>query len=253
VPTRTWGRTPRPPGGPAPRGSLRTVLLALAVVPSVALVLLWALSSDRLFSEWRTQTAQDDLATRAGRPASQLYFALQDERLATTKALNGQSASGLTAARGRTDAAVRTVQQLEAMGHSKVGPDVRAAVTVAGQELQKLGGIRVAADHRALSQADAFTYYTGLISADIDVLEALSRADNGDVVVASENLVELFWNGEVLSQEDALLARRTLTASDRGHLVEWIGACWAPRSGPSCRRTRRRSCTPSSPAPTGRR
>ncbi len=224
--TRTPRRPGRSAGKPSRLGSLRTVLLVLAVVPSVALVTLWGISSDRLWTQWQTQSAQDDLAGRAGVPAGRLYTALQDERFATARELDGSSdaAGALRAARARTDVAVRGVQALSAVDSSGAAAGLREAVADTGEQLQQLGGMRIAADHKAVSQAAAFTYYTGLIGHDLDIFESLAQADNGTVTYAATNLDDLFWAGEMLSREDAVLARDQVTGADREQLLEWIGA-----------------------------
>ncbi len=196
------------------------------MVPSLALILLWAISSDRLFTDWQTQSKQDDLASRAGVPASQLYFALQDERFATTRTLDGASvsAAGLPAARHRTDAAVQAVDGLSSLDSSRADADVRKAIADANRDVQQLSGIRVAADRRALSQSAAFAYYTDLLSDDMDIFEALSQAQNGQVVYAEGDLVDLFWSAEMQSREHAVLARDKATTADRVSLGQWIGS-----------------------------
>ncbi len=196
------------------------------MVPSVALVLLWAISSDRLWSQWQVQSAQDDFASRAGVPAAGLYFALQDERLVTAQALNHPATppAGLRAARTRTDSAVRAVQGLAGIDQNRRTAHLGQAVDTTVRELRQLAGARQAVDHGTLSQAAAFTYYTGLLTDDLGIFDSLGHADNGIVTFAASNLNDLFRAGELLSQEDALLARDQVTGADREQLVEWIGA-----------------------------
>jgi hypothetical protein len=65
---------------------LRTVLLIVVFVPSLTFAPLLSSGMYQLFTQWRAEVAQMDLATTTvGRPASDLFFNLDRERRLTAE------------------------------------------------------------------------------------------------------------------------------------------------------------------------
>ncbi|MGA5702997.1 sensor histidine kinase [Peterkaempfera bronchialis] len=201
----------------------------LALVPSIAMVALWTVSSERLYADWREQKAQSALSHRAGLPSTLVYDNLQEERRLSAEVLADPAASrkALTDQRDRTDQAVRSFQALSGIEAGDAPEELRFAVADARDQMERLSGFRDGVDRRVASQQVTFAYYTGLIETDLRLFTALSNVDNGQVSYLSRTLVDAFWAKEMLSREDALLARaegRRLDVEEHQQLVGWIGA-----------------------------
>ncbi|MFJ9950383.1 nitrate- and nitrite sensing domain-containing protein [Kitasatospora sp. NPDC091207] len=225
-------RRPPTPKSPRrrPRLSLRTALLVLAVVPSLALAALWAVTSGQTFLDFQRQAAQGLLAQKAGQPSNHVYYNLQEERRLSAEALArpGSVTDALRRQRQLTDDAVRQFQVLSGETADSAPAEVRDAVTEARQAMGKLTEQRAAIDRAAVDQQTAFAYYTDLIAVDLRLFTALSHVDNGEVTWISKTLVDAFWAKEMLAREDAVLARGwpsgKLTAADYQLVQQSIGA-----------------------------
>ncbi|MFF2073902.1 nitrate- and nitrite sensing domain-containing protein [Kitasatospora sp. NPDC058162] len=225
-------RRPQTPKTPRrrPRLSLRTALLVLAVVPSLALVALWAVTSGETVFDFQRQAAQGMLAQKAGQPSNIVYYNLQEERRLSAEALArpGGNTDQLRHQRQLTDDAVRQFQTLSGETADNAPDDVRTAVAEARQAMGKLAEERAAVDKGALDQQAVFTYYTDLIAVDLRLFTALSHVDAGEVTWVSKTLVNSFWAKEMLAREDAVLARGwpsgRISTADYQQLQQLIGA-----------------------------
>lgn len=188
---------------------LRTVLVVLALVPSVALAGLWALSTYQLGSEWREQAAQGRLTASVGGKSEQLLSALQKERRLTAEALADPAASrdDLATQRGWTDRAVAAFAPLTGLDTSNGQPGLKEALASTVKRLTGLAGKRHAVDDGAIGQQKAYEFYTAAVVADLEVVTALSGGANGQVSAEARTLVELYGVAEMVSREDAVLAR----------------------------------------------
>ncbi|WP_405363840.1 nitrate- and nitrite sensing domain-containing protein [Kitasatospora sp. NBC_00085] len=213
-----------------PRLSLRTALLVLAVVPSLALAVLWAVTSGQTFLDFSRQADQGLLAQKAGQPSNIVYYNLQEERRLSAESLArpGSVTEALRRQRQLTDDAVRQFQALSGETADSAPTEVRSAVAEARQAMGRLAEQRSAVDRGAVDQQAAFTYYTDLIAVDLRLFTALSHVDNGEVTWISKTLVNAFWAKEMLAREDALLARGwpsgRLGAGDFQQVQQAIGA-----------------------------
>ncbi|MFF2141570.1 nitrate- and nitrite sensing domain-containing protein [Kitasatospora sp. NPDC058190] len=224
----------RPPAPKAPRRrprlSLRGALLVLAVVPSLALVALWAVTSGETVLDFQRQAAQGMLAQKAGQPSNIVYYNLQEERRLSAEALArpGANADQLRHQRQLTDDAVRQFQALSGETADNAPDDVRTAVAEARQAMGKLAEERAAVDKGSVDQQTVFAYYTDLISVDLRLFTALSHVDTGEVTWVSKTLVNSFWAKEMLAREDAILARGwpggRLSAADYQQVQQLIGS-----------------------------
>ncbi|WP_265296089.1 sensor histidine kinase [Streptomyces sp. SHP 1-2] len=194
--------------------SLRTALLVLAFVPGIALVALWAVSSGQTFLDFQRQAAQGQLAQKAGQPSNIVYYNLQRERRLSAEVLAGRSGSAteLAAQRKLTDKAVDTFLSASDISADDAPSEVLDAVSQARSAIGQLSAQRSLVDDGDQDQQEAvYRYYTDLISVDLKLFTALSHVDNGKVTTLSQPLVDLFWNREMISRSDALLARGWIT------------------------------------------
>ncbi|MFG2129120.1 nitrate- and nitrite sensing domain-containing protein [Streptomyces sp. NPDC048751] len=209
--------------------SLRTVLLVLALVPIVTLVALWATSSAQLYADWSQQRERNDVSTHAARPILGVFFNLQEERRLSGAALADPTAyqKQLREQRARTDAVVKTVQELPASGW-KAPDDIRHAVADLGQDLRKLADYRSGVDERTASQQQTFDRYTGLVAQHLNVFNTLSNVGLPGVDHLARPAIDEDWGLEMISREDALFTRASVTGrlsgKDRGQLAGWIGS-----------------------------
>ncbi|OIV38288.1 hypothetical protein BIV57_06370 [Mangrovactinospora gilvigrisea] len=226
---RTQQNTAREPG----RLSLRTALVVLALIPSLALISLLGVASGNLWNQWRALDGAARLAERAEPPAYSLMVALQQERRLSEVVLAGKhgARAQLKAQRVRTDNAA---DRLRAVASDATGPDAgnvpgtsARALAVTAAALGPLSGVRAQVDENAGNRGSAFDVYTSAIAADVALFNALGRTDDGGVTAAARPMVALFWGGEMLSREDALLTRAAasgrLTSDEYTQFAGWVG------------------------------
>ncbi|MER7754520.1 nitrate- and nitrite sensing domain-containing protein [Kitasatospora sp. NPDC097643] len=224
----------RPPTPKAPRRrprlSLRRALLALAVVPGLALAGLWAVTSGEDVLEFQRRAGQALLGQNIGRPTDTVYYNLQEERRLSAEALArpGTTTDQLRRQRQSTDDAVRRFRTVSGETADRAPAEVRTAVAQARQAMDRLAEERAAVDRGAIDQQSLYTYYTDLIAVDLRLFTALGHVDDGEVTRASTTLVNAFWAKEMLAREDALLARGwpsgRLSAADYQQVQLAIGA-----------------------------
>ncbi|GAA2446546.1 sensor histidine kinase [Streptomyces macrosporus] len=212
-------------------GSFRTALLILAVIPSLALITLWAASTVELGRDWRTQKDEKALAAQAGTPSNKLYFNLQEERRLSAQLLarpDDASRAALREQRARTDEALDAFLSLSDIDAPGAPEELREVVALARDDMRRIDDIREAVDGGTATQTQAFRYFTELIAVDLRLFETLSRSENSEVTARARTLIDLFWAKEMLARQDAMLARgwRTLRLTEGEHdsLTEWIGA-----------------------------
>jgi hypothetical protein len=191
------------------RLSLRTALLVLALVPSVALVALWGVTTGQTLTEFRQQASQQLLAQKAGQPSNIVYYNLQEERRLSAEQLSrpGSVTDALRRQRKLTDDAVAAFQRLSRVNAEWAPAEVLDAVKQARQAMSQLPERRAAVDQGVADQQATFGFYTELITADLRLFTSLSHVANGEVGYQSRALVAEFWVTEMVSREDALLAR----------------------------------------------
>ncbi|NJQ02249.1 sensor histidine kinase [Streptomyces zingiberis] len=210
-------------------GSLRMILLVLAVIPSLALAALWGVSTAQLVTDWRLQDRHAALAERGIALAADLNTAFQDERRLTSAVLTDGSASltALREQRNRTDAAVRAFRAGTADDTSGFHTELREALHTTRTELRQLGDIRDAVDDRTATAVVGFDSYTEAIDRNLRLVEALGNVDGGDVSVQARPLTDLMWVDEMISREDAVLAHAWgsdhIDNAERSRVAEWIG------------------------------
>ncbi|PJE98009.1 hypothetical protein CUT44_01835 [Streptomyces carminius] len=206
VPGRQRRRTKK---GSSRLESLRTALLILAVVPSVALAALWTVSTVQLGTTWQNRDTQHTIANRAAYPATDVLLALQMERGISAFALNdpGAGRPALEKQRKRTDRAVRTFESLSDIEISDTYPQTRDGLTEIRGKLGELGEIRAAMDGGDATQQQVYERFNGLTAAGLRFFESLGQTEDLELTVLSGPLNNLSRAQEMLSRQDALLAR----------------------------------------------
>ncbi|MFF8916107.1 nitrate- and nitrite sensing domain-containing protein [Streptomyces sp. NPDC015032] len=190
--------------------SLRTALLVLAIVPGVALTVLWAVTSGQTLTDLQRQVAQGQSAEKAGQPSTVVYYNVQEERRLSADVLGGHKGAedALRRQRVLTDDAIKSFQALSDVVADDDRSEVRDAVRTAHTAIDQLPAQRTLVDKGGAEQQQAvYTYYSDLIAADLELFGALSHVDDGRVSKLSQPLVDLFWVKEMVSRSDALLAR----------------------------------------------
>ncbi|CAM5732644.1 hypothetical protein SALBM311S_01678 [Streptomyces alboniger] len=209
--------------------SLRTVLLILALVPSVTLVALWLTSSAQLYTDWQKQKDRNAASNAAARPIIAAFFDLQEERRLSGAELADPEGyqKALREQRGRTDAAVTSVQELPNSNWS-APDDIRRNVVQVGRNLRKLADYRAGVDQRTASQQQTFDRYTSLISSQLNLFTVLSHVGLPNIDYLARPAIDSVWGMEMISRESALFTRGSVTGrlggAERGQLAGWIGS-----------------------------
>ncbi|MEV8539436.1 nitrate- and nitrite sensing domain-containing protein [Streptomyces sp. NPDC051572] len=204
--------------------SIRASLITLAVVPAMALVLLWVSGSVALFNQWND-------ANKEGRPAKTTYALVpaigefQKERLLTVGVLVSHgSRAALDAQRQRTDAVLAGFRKADAASGSDGSAQYRAQLATVRKRLTGLTTERTAVDAGKTTRLDAYAAYSDAVSSTLNLFGTLST-DSGDAVTAADagHALAFLRGTEALSQEEAILngvaASRKLSVQERSALA----------------------------------
>ncbi|GHF53133.1 histidine kinase [Streptomyces mashuensis] len=208
---------------------LRTLLVWLAVVPTVAMGAQVLISSDRSVQESR-HLRQDVAAGRqTGVPLYQLMTTLQAERAITAAWWSGTPVAGADLRDRRADTDRAVAQFLKSSDSDQLHTGrAKDRVRDIGQRLADLGAQRERADARHGSPDDTVDYYTDLISGTIRCFGDFNHLDDGGLTQEATSLVGLFSAAEVVAREDSILALSgpsgKLTSARYREFVEAVGA-----------------------------
>ncbi|MEU7136634.1 nitrate- and nitrite sensing domain-containing protein [Streptomyces sp. NPDC046261] len=208
---------------------LRTLLVWLAVVPTVAMGVQVLISSDRSVQESRHLRKDVVAGRKTGVPLHQLMTTLQYERAITAAWWSGMPVSGadLRGRRADTDRAVAVFLKSSDPGqlHSDRAKDRLRDVA---RRLADLGAQRERADARHGSPDDTVDYYTDVISGTIRCFGDFNHVDDGRLTQETTSLVTLFSAAEVVAREDSILALSgpsgKLTPARFSEFAEAVGA-----------------------------
>ncbi|MFF7726816.1 nitrate- and nitrite sensing domain-containing protein [Streptomyces sp. NPDC008001] len=208
---------------------LRTLLVWLAVVPTVAMGVQVLISSDRSVQESQ-HLRKDVLAGRqTGVPLYQLLTALQSERAITAAWWSGMPVADadLRGRRAATDRAVAAF--LKSSDLDQVHSDrAKDRLREVARQLAELGARRERTDARHGSPDDTVDYYTDMISGTIRCYGDFNHVDDGALTQEATSLVTLLSAAEVVAREDAILALSgpsgKLTSARFREFVEAVGA-----------------------------
>src|SRR5947209_756026 len=205
---------------------LRVVLLVLALVPSVAMTVLWAVNSNRLYDNWHSVSNHNTQTVRYATPVFGIFYGLQAERRLSAAALTDPAGyqAKLVAQRRQTDAGIAGLKAL-------TGPapaDILAGVAQIEAGLQQLGTFRFAVDVHTVTQQQIYDDYTGLIATDLQLFNSLSDVGVADLNFRVRPEIDSVWGIEILAREDALLTPGivggTVSSSQRAQLAQLSGA-----------------------------
>ncbi|MFJ5553077.1 nitrate- and nitrite sensing domain-containing protein [Streptomyces sp. NPDC093225] len=209
---------------------LRTLLIWLAVVPTVAMGTQTVLTADRLLTQSQNLRADVEAGQRLGEPLFQLVAALQSERTLTAAARSGGSLwdSDLREARNSADFAVAAFRGPAATGAERSAATRKLLIEVTSG-LDDLAAQRKRADDRTGGPDRTVGYYTELIDGLLRFSQdEFSHGDDGRVSEDGRAAVALLTASEMVAREDALLAlagpARELTALGFASFLEASGS-----------------------------
>ncbi|MFD4351804.1 nitrate- and nitrite sensing domain-containing protein [Nocardia sp. NPDC058518] len=197
------------------RLGVRTRILAIALIPSLTLVVVGVGTAGYLVEQSNKAKSWAVQLQEAAVPARELIESVQSERHLTLAHLAGDetAALGLAAARTRMDGAfrglIRAGDNLRAIDDSNIGDD-KAGFATLGTHLD---GVRKGADARMLPISDAYLFYNSLLNVIIQGTKVAERAAPDAVVASgvSEGL-RLLGAAEAMSRSNAVAA--AMVASD---------------------------------------
>ncbi|MFB6578915.1 nitrate- and nitrite sensing domain-containing protein [Streptomyces sp. NPDC056402] len=180
---------------------LRTLLIWLAVVPTVAMGTQVAVTAERLLDQAEKLRSDVAAAEQVGAPLYTLMIDMQAERTATAARWAGADGSEgeLRARRDATDLAAAEFRRL-AVDPSRSFVDVTRL-------LEKLAGHRQRADTRNGSADSTLAYYSDVIGKVIQVYQQeFSHAEDAELAQASRPVVSMLQATEMVAREDTVLA-----------------------------------------------
>ncbi|MEV6658068.1 sensor histidine kinase [Nocardia fluminea] len=197
------------------RLGVRTRILAIALIPSLTLVVVGVGTAGYLVEQSNKAKSWAVQLQDAAVPARELIEAVQSERHLTLAHIAGDdtAALGLAAARTRMDAAFRGLiaagENLRAIDDSDIGND-KAGFATLGTHLD---GVRKGADARMLPISDAYLFFNSLLDVIIQGTKVAERAAPDAIVASgvSEGL-RLLGAAEAMSRSNAVAA--AMVASD---------------------------------------
>ncbi|WP_297624604.1 sensor histidine kinase [Nocardia sp.] len=189
------------------RLGVRTRVLAIALVPSLALLVIGVGGAGYLVVEGTNARDWADALTAATPLSKELVSSVQLERQLTLAQLAGDEPNpkGLTQARTRLDDALRgmagTTKDMEALGPQDVKGDVGGFVTLS----RSLAAVRTQIDANALPLADAYQFYGHLLDLiSIGTRAVETTAPNPEVAMGTAETLQIVSASEMLSRAAAL-------------------------------------------------
>ncbi|WP_406299539.1 nitrate- and nitrite sensing domain-containing protein [Embleya sp. NBC_00888] len=211
--------------------SIRTLLVMLTVVPSVAMVALWGIATYRLADHASGLDHQVSVAERAGTPAYNTMVGLQLERRLTAAWMAKPSPAtteALRAQRAKTDEAVRTFVAFANSDSAETPGNVMYRAGRVAPELAELPDVRRQVDATGATGRDRWLgYYTKQVANQISIVQALAETSDVGVTFEGQFLVIQFRAGEAMAQEDMTVSFAQpggrLTQPDFAGFVQNVG------------------------------
>ncbi|NNN35322.1 HAMP domain-containing protein [Streptomyces sp. S3(2020)] len=222
--SRHRGKLERTKSGAGHGRSIRTSLIALAVVPALALALLWVSGSAVQLNQWHK-------AEQDGNPARTTYAlvpgvaAFQEERKLTIRQLSARgSADALQAQRRRTDAVLADFRKADSPSSSEGSGQYRDQLAVVRKRLAALVAERTAVDRGKSTRQHAYDVYSEAVAAVLNLFGMLNTDNSSGATAADAGHALAFMRAtEALSQEEAILdgvgASRRLSVRERTDLT----------------------------------
>ncbi|MDI5975118.1 nitrate- and nitrite sensing domain-containing protein, partial [Amycolatopsis magusensis] len=211
--------------------SIRSRVLAIALVPSIALLAVGiALSGYLVYDAVKVRDKANQVRD-IERPAVLFFANFQEERRLSLKELAspGSERAALGPQRAKVDvAAQEVVSRLQAMS-GDAAPDVQKNIVGAATQLGRLPQFRQQIDNGQPPLGEAYAYYNGIIDLFTDGLNGLAQdAPDAEVAFLRVIAVPLFSSADRMQRGDALAAAGVagggLTEADFRTYVGEIGA-----------------------------
>ncbi|MEW1632966.1 nitrate- and nitrite sensing domain-containing protein [Streptomyces sp. NPDC093801] len=216
---------------------LRTMLVCLAVVPTVAMGTQVAVTAERLLAQSEHLRGDVEDGERIGVPLVTLMNELQAERAMTAARWAGSPVTddALREKRAGTDRAAAEFRRISGSGGDAAqhadedGQDPgEGRLDTVGGRLDLLASYRKRADAHSGSAEQAVGYYTGVID---DIIRAyqdeFSHSEDADLAQESRPAVALFSATEMVAREDTALAlagpSRELAATGFSQFLDAVG------------------------------
>ncbi|WP_437052600.1 nitrate- and nitrite sensing domain-containing protein [Streptomyces sp. enrichment culture] len=201
--------------------SIRRKIVALLLVPLVALTAIWAFATVLTGREAGRLFSVSTVVEEIGYPVEDTVRVLQQERrqtlvhLADPRAANGFSA--LERSRTATDEAVAEIRRNAANADVRddLGPAEEERLTAVLDAFDGLGSLRSSVETGTVSRAQALTLYNRLVDPCHDLLANLEVIDDVGLDKQYRALVNISRARELLSREDALLGSALV--------ADWLG------------------------------
>jgi signal transduction histidine kinase len=201
-------------------------LLVLALVPSVAMIIVGVLNSTQLYDNWHNISSNNTESVQAATPVLTLFNELQTERQLSAAVLAdpGGYQEELDQQRKATDTATTSLFALPVSFPGSIESGVRQIE----QALAQLNGYRTAVDERSATQQQVYDDYTGLIGTDLQLFSALSNSGLADVNYYYRPIEDSLWGEEMISRESAILTPGivggSVTPAERSQVAQLVGA-----------------------------
>ncbi|GAB3717921.1 sensor histidine kinase [Nocardiopsis oceani] len=198
----------------AKRRSLRTRMITLVLIPSTALLALWAVFTTVLATDIRDLRGTANLTEEVGKPVVDVIDHLQQERHATTAATDQPNSSNnerLSQARQETDQAVQalggSLSEFDGAALPQQALDFQVALNGLGQHRHDVATL----DHEADVIEEAALPYDRLIESGIRVWDSAAERADPALVPHLRSLTSLMRARELLNQQDTILAHAVAT------------------------------------------
>ncbi|MEU9144797.1 sensor histidine kinase [Streptomyces sp. NPDC048349] len=202
---------------------LRTLLIWLAVLPTVAMGTQVGVTAGRLLTQAEHLRADVAAAERIGAPLYTLMVDMQAERTTTAALWAGTAGAEeeLGNRRAATDQAVAEFRRLSG--------EANASFDEVNRRLDGLAAYRQRADARTGGADAALAHYTGVIDAVIRAYQReFSHADDADIVQESRPVVSMLAATEMVAREDTILSlagpSRQLNSAGFDQFITAVGA-----------------------------
>lgn len=207
---------------------LRTLLIWLAVVPTLAMGAQVTVTAGRLLAQADHLRSDVAAAERIGAPLYTLMVEMQAERTVTAARWAGTEVEAeLRKRREATDRAAAEFRRLATDPADSA--DSAQSFREVNERLDGLAGFRQRADARSGGADATLAYYTGAIGAIIHVYEEeFSHAEDAELTQESRPVVAMLSASEMVAREDAIIAlagpSRELTSAGFDQFVSAVGA-----------------------------
>ncbi|MEU7281051.1 nitrate- and nitrite sensing domain-containing protein [Streptomyces sp. NPDC045431] len=210
---------------------LRTLLIALAVVPTVAMGTQVAITADRLLAQSHHLRADVAAGERIGTPLFELMVEMQAERAMTAERWAGTSPAEaeLRRQRAATDRAAEVFRRAATADGGARSEQAQRRLQEVTEGLDDLGAYRERTDIRSGTADSVIVYYSGVIGQMIRFYQdEFSHTEDAELTLESRVVVTMFSASEMMARQDTLLAlagpSRELSNTRFSDFVNAVGA-----------------------------